>query len=134
MILPQTFSGLILLTAPLKGVMWEAHAAKVGFRWNVGKGDTLLFWEDIWVGHYSLVVYYWDLYVIANEHYHTIASVWDGHELKIPFRGTVNTKLYDRWIDLTNLVSSLHLNTNEDMPIWMFDPCSVYSQVILWCG
>jgi hypothetical protein len=61
----------------LKGVMWAAHAAKSGFRWNVGNGDKVLFWEDIWVGHCSFVVLYWDLYVIANERHHTIVSVWD---------------------------------------------------------
>jgi hypothetical protein len=53
--------------------MWAAHTAKVGYRWNIGKGDKILFWEDIWVGHCSLAVLYWDLYVIASEHYCTIA-------------------------------------------------------------
>jgi hypothetical protein len=44
---------------------------------------TMLFQEDIWVGHCSLVVLFWYVYAIANEHDHTIASIWDGQELKI---------------------------------------------------
>jgi hypothetical protein len=41
-------------------------------------------------------VLYWDLYVIFNEHHTTIASVWDGQNLKFPFRKTVTQDLYDR--------------------------------------
>jgi hypothetical protein len=26
-----------------KGVMWAAHAAKIGYRWKIGKGDKILF-------------------------------------------------------------------------------------------
>jgi hypothetical protein len=61
-----------------KGVMWAAAAAKIGFRWSVGKGEKVLFREDIFIGNCSLAILYWDLYVIVNEQKSTIADPWDG--------------------------------------------------------
>jgi hypothetical protein len=66
----------------------------------VGKGDKVLFWEDIWFGDYSLAITYWDLYIIANEQNCTIASLWDGNELKISFGRNVSSLIYDEWIEL----------------------------------
>jgi hypothetical protein len=112
-----------------KGVMWAAHAVKIGYRWKVGSGDKVLFWEDVWFGHCSLAITFWDLYVLANEHHCTIASVWDEPVLKISFRRTVSQALYSRWlglVNLVNLVSSISLNS-EDSPIWMFHSSGEYS-------
>jgi hypothetical protein len=50
-----------------KGVMWAASAARVGYKWKVGNGRKVLFWEDIWLGQCSLAILFWDLYVVVNE-------------------------------------------------------------------
>ena len=107
--------------------MWAAHAAKVGYRWKVGKGTKVLFWEDIWFGQCSLAVIFWDLYIIANEQHCTIDSVWDGSNLKITFRRTVTPALFDRWLDLVNIVCSFSFSEEEDSPIWMYHPSGCYS-------
>jgi hypothetical protein len=108
--------------------MWAAHPAKVGYHWKVGSGDKVLFCEDVWFGQCSLAITFWDLYIIANEHRCTIASVWDGSVLKISFRRTVSQALYNRWLELVNLVSSISLNSEvHDSPIWMFHPSGEYS-------
>ena len=49
-----------------KGVMWAASAAKLGFRWKVGNGRKVKFWKDTWLGHSSLAVQFWDVYVIVQ--------------------------------------------------------------------
>ncbi|GJM96927.1 hypothetical protein PR202_ga13805 [Eleusine coracana subsp. coracana] len=61
-----------------KGVMWAAGVAKMGYRWQVGNGKRAKFWEDVWVGTSSLVIQYWDLYVVINEQEATIDELWDG--------------------------------------------------------
>jgi hypothetical protein len=106
--------------------MWAAHAAKVGYRWKVGRCEKCFFGEYIWFGHCSLAIIFWDLYVIANERNCTIASVWDGNELKISFR-TVSPSLYNRWLDLINLVSSIEFSDADDNPVWMLHPSGEYS-------
>jgi hypothetical protein len=50
-----------------KGFMWVAQAAKMGYRWHVGDGKSVRFWEDQWFGSCSFAIQYWDLYVIVNE-------------------------------------------------------------------
>jgi hypothetical protein len=119
MIWALIFFGLILPLVLLfwKGVMWAADAAKMGYRWHVGNGARVLFWEDTWIGNCCLAVAFWDLYVIANEHHCTIASVWDGQNLMITFRRTVSAELYDRWLDLVELVNSISFSNEEDQPL-----------------
>jgi hypothetical protein len=99
----------------------------MGYRWHVGNGIRVLFWEDTWIGNCCLAVAFWDLYVIANEHHCTIASVWDGQNLMITFRRTVSAELYDRWLELVELVNSISLSNEEDQPLWIFHPSGTYS-------
>jgi hypothetical protein len=33
-----------------KGVMWAAGAVKFGYKWLVGEGKAIKFWEDTWYG------------------------------------------------------------------------------------
>jgi hypothetical protein len=87
-----------------KGVMWVAREAKMGYQWKVGKGMKTKFWEDHWFDNCSLAVQFWDLYIIANEHYVSIADVWDGVQLKISFRRTVDQVLLNRWYELVGIV------------------------------
>jgi hypothetical protein len=86
--------------------MWAAQSVKAGYRWNLGKGDKVIFWEDIWFGQCSLAIVFWDLYVIANEH---LDSVWNGVDLMISFKRTVSPTLYNRWLDLVNLMTTISL-------------------------
>jgi hypothetical protein len=47
--------------------------------------------------------------VIANEHHVTIDSVWNGVKLIISSRRTVSPTLYNRWLDLVNLMTTISL-------------------------
>jgi hypothetical protein len=46
--------------------MWVANVAKLGYRWKVGNGSKVRFWEDMWIGTSSLAIQYWDLYCLIN--------------------------------------------------------------------
>jgi hypothetical protein len=48
---------------------------KLGYRWRVGKGNNVRFWEDLWVGNSSLAILYWKLYCIVNEQNKSIADL-----------------------------------------------------------
>jgi hypothetical protein len=45
-----------------------------------------------------------------------------GMDLMIAFRRTISPILYGRWLDLVNLMTTIFLNGEEDMPMWMFHP------------
>jgi hypothetical protein len=40
-----------------KGFMWAAQAARMGYKWKIGNGKKVRFWEDNWMGNscYSVV-------------------------------------------------------------------------------
>jgi hypothetical protein len=42
------------------------------------------------------------------------AELWDGQELKCTFRRSVSEKLYQVWLDVVELVSTLRLTNEED--------------------
>ena len=44
-----------------KGVLWAAKAAHMGYKWKVGDGKNIRFWEDQWVGTSSLAVQYGEI-------------------------------------------------------------------------
>ena len=47
-----------------KGVLWAAKAVKFGYRWKVGNGRSIKFWEYIWFGNVPLSSQFWDIYVV----------------------------------------------------------------------
>jgi hypothetical protein len=34
-----------------KGMMWASRAVKFGYKWNIGNGKLVTFWEDTWFGN-----------------------------------------------------------------------------------
>ncbi|TVT99236.1 hypothetical protein EJB05_55412, partial [Eragrostis curvula] len=110
-----------------KGVMWAAKAVQLGYRWRVGNGRKVRFWEDNWLGSSSLLVQYWDLYVIVNERSKTIAEIWDGINLKCTFRRCVDSNLMRRWEEVLQIASTIVLTDEEDKPIWQYTPNGIYS-------
>jgi hypothetical protein len=107
--------------------MWTTSAARVGYKRKVGNGRKVFFWEDIWLGQCSLVILFWDLYVIVNEHLKTIAKVWDGVELKFSLRRSVSPVLFNMWIELVELIKTVGFSDEEDSPIWLFHSSGTYS-------
>jgi hypothetical protein len=71
----------------------SARVVKMDYRWNVGSGSKVRFWEDCWIGSSSLAIQYWELYYIVNEQNKSIADLWDGVNLKYTFYRCVDRRL-----------------------------------------
>jgi hypothetical protein len=87
---------------------------KMDYRWNVGSGSKVRFWEDCWIGSSSLAIQYWELYYIVNEQNKSIADLWDGVNLKYTFYRCVDRRLLSLWEELVGLVSTIVLTEEED--------------------
>ena len=61
-----------------KGILWATNAVKMGYRWHVGNGSLVRFWEDIWFGNSPLAIQFWDIYFVCNQQTKTIRELWDG--------------------------------------------------------
>ena len=76
-----------------KGVMWATKAVKFGYRWKVGNGRSVRFWEDIRFGNAHLSVQFWDVYFVSNQQTKTIADLWDGVQLRCDIRRTFSEEM-----------------------------------------
>jgi len=91
----------------VKGVMWAASAAKMGFMWKIGNSQKVKFWEDNWLGTSSLAIQFWKLYEIVNEKSHTVSEVWDGTTLRCSFRRTMSEQRWNDWLEVVQLALRL---------------------------
>jgi hypothetical protein len=105
------------------GVLWAAHVARMGYRWNVGNGVSVRFWEDVWLGTSSLAIQYWELYCTVNEQNKTITELWDGSNLQCTFRRCVDVRLFNLWEELLSIASTIILTNKEDEMVWQFQMC-----------
>lgn len=112
--------------------MWVAQAAKYGYRWIIGDGTKIKFWEDIWFGSTSLVVHFWPLYIICNDCNATIAEVWDGHNLMLTFKRSFDQRMMDSWYDLEQVASSIVLRNDTDAMIWRHTASGTYTSSSLY--
>jgi hypothetical protein len=115
-----------------KGFMWAAQAAKMEYRWQVGNGKSVRFWEDQWFESCSLAIQYWDLYVIVNEKGYTIRDACDGLNLKFTFRMTVNCRGMRLWQELLQIASDIAFRDESDQMIWQFSLTERYSVQTLY--
>jgi hypothetical protein len=116
-----------------KGVMWAAQAAKMGYRWNVGDGKRIRFWKDHWFGSCSLVVQFWDVYMIVNEQGCTLVEACDGSNLRFTFKRTVDRRVMDLWLELVQITESIRFSDEPDALIWKYNSSGRYSVQSL-CG
>ena len=100
-----------------KGMIWAAKAAKMGYRWQIGNGKKVKFWEDNWLGSSSLAIQFWDIYVLVNDKSQTVFDLWDGIDLKCTFRRGVDDRLMHRWHEIIQLASTIVFTEEEDAVI-----------------
>jgi hypothetical protein len=110
-----------------KGVLWTSRVAKMDYKWKLGKGTRIHFWEDVWIGTTSLAIQYWMIYCLVNEHNKSMSELWDGETLKCTFRRCIDRRLFDMWDELVNLVTIVEMSEEDDALIWQFQSNGVYS-------
>jgi len=100
---------------------------QLGYRWKIGNGKRVRFWEDVWFGTSSLVIQFWKIYMLINGKGASIADVWDGTTLKLTFRRTASEQLMSLWEELLAIAGSISFSDDEDSLIWELNSQGVYS-------
>jgi hypothetical protein len=111
----------------LKGFLWAAQAAKMGYRWKYGNGRRIRFWEDQWIGTCSFAIQFLEIYLIVNEKGISLRDAWDGANLRFTFTRTVDRRLMNMWLELKQIVSLIELVEEEDSIIWQYTCSGVFS-------
>jgi hypothetical protein len=97
-----------------KGVLWSAQIAKMGYRWKIGNGENIKFWEDQLFGSCSLAIQFWEIYSIIHEKGISVKDVWDGINLKVTFRRIVDHRLMLQWEELLQICSSIQFTEERN--------------------
>jgi hypothetical protein len=75
----------------------------------------------------SLAIQYWEVYFLVNEQNKTTTELWDGESLKVTFRKCFDHRLMLQWFEIQQIAQSIHLNTESDALIWMWEANGVYN-------
>jgi hypothetical protein len=110
-----------------KGVFLAAQALIFGYRWIIGDGCKIRFWENIWFGSTPLAVQFWDLFTIYNEKTKTVDEVWVDGELRLTFRRTFSERMLEIWDELMIVVENVVLWNEIDALVWCYNSAGVYS-------
>jgi hypothetical protein len=73
-----------------------------------------------------LVIQYWDIYSIINEHIKTLREAWDMVNLKFIFRRTVSAHIMSPWLEILQIAESLHFSAGNDAIIWQYSSTEKY--------
>jgi hypothetical protein len=115
-----------------KGFIWALNAVRLGYRWKVGDGKQIRFWEDTWFGTSPLSVQFWDMYCICNEKMATISQIWDSVNVKLTFRRNFNTGMMENWFELVEICKSIDFSPDCDALIWAYNSDGQYSTSSLY--
>ena len=110
-----------------KGVTWDLEGIRPFFRWNLGNGNKISFWNGNWVGDSSLKNHFWEVYEICQQQQCAVSEVWDGCSLKLTFSRCVDVAFIERWHNLIRVISTKNLTNEEDQPVWLLEPSGAYS-------
>jgi hypothetical protein len=110
-----------------KGVMWASQTVKIGYRWQIGDGNSVKYWEDVWFGNSPLATQFWDVYFVVNQQTKTVSELWDGSQLRCTYRRTFTDSVMDQWHELVEIAKTIFFSDQSDQLIWRYETNGVYS-------
>lgn len=103
---------------------------------KVNNGHATRFWEDKWLGNFTLQHKYPSLYNIVRYKHTTVATVLGSVPLNVSFRRGLQGENLGSWYALVNRVAGLSLNPSKDTFRWSlhqngkFSSQSMYAALI----
>jgi hypothetical protein len=55
--------------------MWASKAVKFGYKWEIGNGGTIHFWEGTWFINAPFATKYYDFYFASNQQIKIVVSL-----------------------------------------------------------
>jgi exonuclease III len=93
----------------------------------IGNGESVRFWEDIWIGNASLASQYPSLYNIVNRKHVTVAHVLGQTPINISFRRSLTGNKWTAWLHLCQRLMMVVLNHETDRFVWKLTTNGLFS-------
>jgi hypothetical protein len=94
---------------------------------KVGTGDSVRFWEDIWLGNTPLAQQYPSLYNIVQRKNIMVATVLAQTPLNITFRRSLNDYKWNQWLNLCQRLMGVELSNDSDKFVWKLNESGVFT-------
>jgi hypothetical protein len=94
---------------------------------KVGTGDSVRFWEDIWLGNTPLAQQYPSLYNIVQRKNIMVATVLAQTPLNITFRRSLNDYKWNQWLNLCQRLMGVELSNDPDKFVWKLNESGVFT-------
>jgi len=112
---------------------YQGRRIQEGFRWKVGAGHRINFWEDRWISQdISLAEKYPRLYLISLQQHHTIRQMGEHKDHGWEWHFTWRRNLFDSEIELAvnflgEVEGKIIQHQGEDGWEWIGHPSGIYS-------
>jgi hypothetical protein len=94
---------------------------------QLGDGNSIRFWEDIWLGDTSLAHQYPSLYNIVQYKNVTVANVLSYAPLNISFRQVLNGNKWMDWSHLCRRLMTISLVNEQDKFVWNLTTSGIFT-------
>ena len=103
---------------------------------KIGNGESVRFWEDVWLGETTLAQQYPSLYNIVITKQVCVAYVLAQTPINIEFRRRLDGNKWNEWLHLCQRFMTVNLTSQKDVFIWklindgVFTIKSMYSAIM----
>jgi hypothetical protein len=80
----------------------------------VGNGKLCKFWQDCWLNNVPLKIIFEDLYKLVRNQDCLVVDCWEDEEWCMDFKRALSIQDYNRWLELTQYLSDVSLDSNLD--------------------
>lgn len=94
---------------------------------QLNDGNHARFWEDKWMGNFSLKDQFPQLYNLVRRKNTMVASVFSIVSLNVPFRGGLVEQYRVQWMNLVAQIAHVRLNNKMDTFLWNLTSRGIFS-------
>lgn len=94
---------------------------------NLGNGEQIRFWDDVWLGQITLRNEFPSLYAIASNKNLTVAEVFSTVPLNLPFRRTLLGHNRSQWLNLVERLMRVTILDEPDKFRWNLNSNGVFT-------
>lgn len=109
---------------------------KFGSAYKIGCGDSVQFWDDIWLGESPLKIQCPYIHSVCSDPDKTVKQMLSGGEWEINLRRSLGQDELPDWLRLQDLLGTVQLTTKRDIMIWKLNPSgrfttkSLYKEIV----
>ncbi|EAZ20332.1 hypothetical protein OsJ_35941 [Oryza sativa Japonica Group] len=110
-----------------KGLHEIKNWMKLDSAYAIGKGDSIRFWDDVWIGDTPLKNQHPYIYSICADKEMSVRQSWNEGSWNIHLRRSLGVRELEEWNDLLTKLGQVALTNERDIMIWKLNKSGIYT-------